>query len=120
MLSRWSVGVVLLFAILLLLLPSRDEKSLSRIGSASMLACTSDLRDAVEKQLLAGRTVTASFRNGCPDLIASLTLNEEGEMVITGNKHPVTMRLSPIEEDGKIRWSCQGKPEDRVTKFCKP
>lgn len=120
MLSRWLVGIILLFTILIMLLPGKDERSISRIGSASMLACTRDLRNQVEAQVVAEKPVTITFRNTCPDLIATLKLNERGEMTITGNKHPVRMKLYPVVANGKVRWSCYGEPVDRVTKLCKP
>lgn len=120
MLSRWIVGIVVLFVVLLMMLPSTDEYSVSRIGSASMLACSKDFRQQVASQVLANQPVSAKFNNTCPDLIASLTIDMSGNMVITGNKHPVVMRLKPEVENGKVRWSCQGDPADRVTKLCAP
>lgn len=120
MMSRWIVGVALLFGILLLMLPRTDEQSLSRIGSASMLVCTKDIRAQVASQILRGETVSVAFKNKCPDLIASLELNEQGDMVITGSKHPLEMRLTPVVEGGVVRWSCRGEPAESVTKLCKP
>ena len=120
MIGRWAVGVVLLFVILLSLLPSTDEQSLARIGSASMLACTKPLREQVAQQVLAGEPVSAVFNNDCPDLIAALELDERGGMVISGNKHAVTMRLQPLVEQGAVRWSCTGEPPESVTSLCRP
>lgn len=120
MISRWVVGVALLFGILLFMLPKTDEESVTKLGSASMLVCTKELREQVERQVLANAPVTAEFSNKCPDLIATLELDEGGGMVITGNKHPVTLTLRPVVEAGKVRWSCRGEPEGTVTKLCKP
>jgi hypothetical protein len=120
MLGRWLVGIILLFVILLMMLPSRDEQSLARIGSASMLACSRDFREKVASQVLEKTPVTVMFSNTCPDLITSIDVDMYGNMVIKGNKHPVTMRLRPVVENGRIRWSCKGEPEDRITKLCKP
>lgn len=120
MISRWVVGVVLLFGILLLTLPKRDEDSLSKIASASMLMCTLDFRERVAQQVLRGESVAVEFGNKCPDLIAALGVDERGEMVISGNKHPLKMTISPVVEGGKVRWSCRGEPAAAVTKLCKP
>lgn len=120
MMGRWVVGVILLFVILLMMLPDTDEESLSRIGSASMLACTKNIRTQIKEQLLHNEAVTTEHDVSCPDLIASLKVNERGQMVITGNKHKVTMQLSPVFENGKLRWSCTGKPAGSVTNLCKP
>lgn len=120
MLSRWVVGVVLLFGILLFMLPKTDEKSLSRIASTSMLACTKEVRQKVAQQVLRKDTVAVEFKNDCPELIASLEINDQGEMLIAGNKYTLTMRLTPVVEDGKVRWSCRGSPVEAVTKLCKP
>ena len=120
MMGRWVVGVILLFVILLMTLPDTDEKSLSRIGSASMLACTKDIRAQIGEQLLHNETVATEHKITCPDLITSLKVDERGRMVITGNKYKVTMQLSPVIESGKLRWSCTGEPADSVTNLCKP
>lgn len=120
MMGRWVVGVILLFVILLMMLPDTDEKSLSRIGSASMLVCTKDIRAQVGEQLLHDEAVATEHKIACPDLIASLEVNEQGQMFITGNKHKVTMELSPVIESGKLRWSCIGEPAGLVTNLCKP
>lgn len=120
MISRWVVGVVLLFGILLLMLPKTDEDSLSKIASASMLMCTLDFREHVAQQVIRGETVAVEFRNKCPDLIAALEVDELGEMVIAGNKHQLKMTIRPVVEEGKLRWSCRGEPAAAVTKLCKP
>ena len=120
MLSRWVVGVVLLFGILLFMLPKSDEQSLSRIASTSMLACTKELREQVAQQVLREESVEATFKNRCPELIANLETDPQGGVRITGNKHPLTMHLQPVVENGKVRWSCRGEPEGVVTKLCRP
>jgi len=119
MINRGVAGVILLFGILLLMLPKRDEASLAKIASGSMLMCTLDYREQVERQVLQGESVSVAFQNKCPDLIASLEVNAQGEMIITGNKHPLKMTLFPVVENGKIRWSCHGEPQASVTKLCK-
>jgi hypothetical protein len=120
MLSRWVAGVVVLFGILLFMLPRSDEQSLSRIASTSMLACTKELRKEAARQLLNEEAVEVEFKNNCPELIASLEIDGQGEMLVTGNRHPLTLRLHPVMENGKLRWSCHGDPPERVTKLCKP
>ena len=117
--SRWVVGVVLFFGILMMLLPKTDEKSLTKIASQSMLMCTKDFRERVAQKVIKGKAVAVEFRNTCPDLIASLEMDERGEMVITGNKHPLKMTLTPVVEGGKVRWSCHGEPAAAVTKLCR-
>lgn len=120
MISRWVVGVVLLFGILLMMLPDRDEKSLARIASTSMLMCTSEVRELVAAQVLNGDEVNGEFRNRCPDLIAVLEVGDTGEINISGNEHQLQMVLTPVVENGKVRWSCKGEPTDNITKLCKP
>lgn len=120
MITRWVVGVGLLFGILLLMLPNRDPESLSKIASASMLKCTADARKRVEQQVMRNEAVVAVFKNVCPDLIAHMEIGERGEMVITGNKYKLQMTLMPILEGGAVRWSCRGDPAAAVTKLCKP
>ena len=121
MIIRWVVGIVLLFGVLLLMLPRTDQESLTKIGSASMLMCTSHFRDEVARQLATHEPVVAvEFKNTCPDLIASLELGERGRVVITGNKYKVKMTLTPVREGGRVRWRCRGEPADAVTKLCKP
>lgn len=120
MVKRIIVGLVLLFGILLLTLPRTDDKSLAKIASGSILMCTKDFRKDVEQQVLRDEAVTVAFKNSCPDLIAKLEMDDAGEIVITGNKYPLTMTLSPVVENGKVRWSCSGEPAESVTKLCKP
>ncbi|MFP4611193.1 MAG: hypothetical protein ACLFQT_09240 [Thiohalophilus sp.] len=120
MISRWIVGVVLLFGVLLLMLPKSDEKTLSRIASASMLKCTQDFREQVARQVLRQDVVGVSFDNKCPDLIGSLEVDEQGGMVITGEAYSLRMNLIPMVEGEKVRWSCRGEPAAAVTRLCKP
>jgi len=47
MIYRWLIGVALLFAIMLLMWPNKGDKSVAKIASVSMLACTQDYRDQV-------------------------------------------------------------------------
>jgi hypothetical protein len=116
MISRWVVGVALLFGILLMMLPKRDEASLARIASQAMLMCTKDFRERVAQKVIGKEAVAVEFKNKCPDLVASLEMDERGEMVITGNRHQLKMRLTPIVGGGKVRWSCRGEPAAVVTK----
>lgn len=120
MIYRWLIGVVLLFAILLLMLPSKDEKSIAKIASASMLACTLDFREQVGLQLVKKEVVSAKFDNKCPNVISAVEVGEQGDIVITGKEHGLKLTLSPIMDSGKLRWSCHGVPDAAVTKLCKP
>lgn len=120
MIIRWVVGVVLLFGILLMMLPRTDEQSLARIASASMLMCTKDFREQVAQQVAGKKPVTAEFKNQCPGLIARLEVEEQGEVVIFGNKYALKMTLTPVAEGNKVRWSCRGEPQAFVAKLCKP
>lgn len=119
MIGRWVVGVALLFGILLMTLPKRDQASLARIASQSMLMCSKDFRERVAQQVLRQQAVAVEFENKCPDLIASLEVDEQGEMVIAGNTHPLKMTLTPVVEGGTVRWSCRGEPAAAVTKLCR-
>ncbi len=85
-----------------------------------MLACTKDIRAQVGEQLLHKEAVTTEHKTTCPELIASLKVNEQGQMLIIGNKYKVRMELAPVIENGKIRWSCTGTPAESVTNLCKP
>ena len=76
MIYRWLLGVVLLFAILLVLLPNKGEDSDARIASASMLACTLDFRERVGRQLAGKVAVTARFENKCRNVIAAVEVAE--------------------------------------------
>ena len=120
MMIRWVVGVALLFGVLLMMLPKTDEQSLARIASASMLMCTKDFREQLAQQVVSKEAVTAEFKNQCPDLIARLEMDEQGEVVIFGNKHALKMTLTPVVEENKVRWSCRGEPAASVAKLCKP
>lgn len=120
MIIRWVVGVALLFGILLVMLPKRDEASLARIASQAMLMCTQDFREQVAQKVINDGPVTVEFRNTCPDLVAALEMDARGEMVITGNRHPLKMTLTPVVAGGEVRWSCRGEPAAVVTKLCRP
>lgn len=120
MIYRWLIGVALLFAILLLMLPSKDEKSVAKIASASMLACTLDFREQVGLQLIRKEVISAKFENKCQNVIAAVEVGEQGGIVITGKEHGLKLTLSPIMDSGELRWSCQGVPAEAVTKLCKP
>jgi hypothetical protein len=119
MIGRWVVGVALLFGILLMTLPKRDEASLARIASQSMLMCSKDFRERVAQQVIRQEAVALEFENTCPDLIASLAVDQRGEMVIAGNRHPLKMTLTPVMEGGAVRWNCRGEPAAAVTKLCR-
>lgn len=120
MIYRWLVGVALLFAILLLMLPNKDEKSVAKIASASMLACTLEYRDQVGRQLVRKEAVTVQYDNKCQNLIAAVAVGERGDIVITGKEHQLKLILSPVVANDKVHWSCRGEPADAVTKLCKP
>lgn len=120
MIARWVVGVVLLFGILLFMLPKTDDESIAKIASASMLMCTQEVRKEVENRVINQEAIESEFSIKCPDLIATLELNEQGEIMITGKEHPLKMTLSPVLENGGVRWSCLGEPAEVVTKLCKP
>ncbi len=120
MISRWVVGVVLLFGVLLLMLPKSDEESLSRIASAAMLKCTQDYREQVAQQVLGQDVVDIEFDNKCPELIGSLEVDAQGGMVITGEAYSLRMNLTPVVEGETVRWSCRGEPAAAVTRLCKP
>lgn len=119
MIIRWVIGVGLLFGILLMTLPKRDEASLAKISSQAVLMCTKDFRGRVAQKLLQKEVVDVEFKNRCPDLIASLKMDERGEMVITGNKRQMKMTLTPVVEGGKVRWTCHGEPAALMTKLCR-
>lgn len=120
MMYRWLVGVTLLFAILLLMLPDKDEKSVAKIASASMLACTLDFRDQVGRQLVRKEAVTVKYENKCQNVIAAVEVSERGDIVIIGKEHQQKLTLKPIVANDKVHWSCRGEPSDGVTKLCKP
>ena len=120
MIYRWLIGVALLFAILLLMLPSKDEKSVARIASTSMLACTLDFRNQVGLQLIRKESVSVKFENKCQNVIAAVEVGERGDIVISGKELQLKLTLSPIIDNDKLRWSCQGEPVEAVTKLCKP
>lgn len=120
MIIRWVVGVALFFGVLIMLLPGTDEASRLRIASQAMLMCTQDFREQVAQQVIDEVPVTVEFRSTCPDLIASVAIDERGGMVIRGKRHPLTMTLTPVVEGGKARWSCRGEPAVAVTKLCRP
>ncbi|MDQ1314963.1 MAG: hypothetical protein QG662_1072 [Pseudomonadota bacterium] len=119
MIIRWIVGVALLFGILMMMLPKTDEKSLAKIASQSMLMCTKDFREHVARKVVQKEAVAVEFQNKCPDLIAWVEVDASGEMVIAGKKHPLKMTLSPVVEDGRVRWSCRGEPAASVTSLCR-
>lgn len=120
MIYRWLVGVVLLFAILLLMLPNKGDESVAKIASASMLACTLDFRVRVGTQLLRNEPITMKFDNKCQNVIAAVDVGERGDIVITGNEHQLKLTLSPVVDNDKVHWSCRGEPAGAVTKLCKP
>lgn len=120
MIYRWLVGVALLFAVLLLLLPNKGENTVAKITSASMLACTLDFRDQVGRQLVRKEAVAVKFENKCQNVIAAVEVGERGEIVITGKEHQLKLTLSPAVDNDKVRWSCYGEPAAAVTNLCKP
>jgi hypothetical protein len=120
MIYRWLLGVAVLFAILLLMLPNKGEHSEARIASASMLACTLEFRDRVGLQLARKETVTKEFKNKCPNVIAAVEVGEQGDIVIIGTQHQLKLTLSPVLDNDKVHWSCRGEPAAAVTKLCRP
>ena len=120
MIYRWLIGVVLLFAILLLLLPNKGEKSDAKIASASMLACTLNYRDQVGRQLLKKESITVRYENQCQNVIASVKVDERGEIVILGTAHQLKLILSPEVSNDTLHWRCRGEPAEAVTRLCKP
>lgn len=118
MIVRWVVGVVLLFGILLLMLPDRDEQTLARIASASMLVCTAELREAVAEHLQQGEGAIPAFDNPCPDLLAELDVSEQGVITLRGLSHPLSMVLEPEFIGSEARWRCHGEPEEWITRLC--
>lgn len=120
MIKRMIIAVVVIFGVLLLMLPKTDDTSKKKMASAGMLMCSNDFRKAVAQRLLRGDALDLEFSNSCPNLIAALTLDEEGVITLRGAKHGVTLVLSPRTEGGAVRWSCRGEPAQLVPKLCKP
>jgi hypothetical protein len=120
MIYRWLIGVALLFAILLLLLPNKGENSDAKIASASMLACTLNYRDQVGRQLIRKEAVAVKYENKCQNVIAAVEVGERGEIVITGKEYQLKLTLSPVVDNDKVHWRCHGEPAAAVTKLCKP
>jgi len=104
----------------LLMLPNKDENSVAKIASASMLACTLDFRDQVGLQLVRKETVAVKFVNKCQNIIAAVEVSERGDIAISGKEHQLKLTLSPVVGNDKVRWSCHGEPAAAVTKLCKP
>lgn len=120
MIKRMLVAVTILFAVLLFMLPKTDDASKKKMASAAMLMCSNDFRKAVADQLQNKKENILKFDNRCPELIANLNVNDEGEITLIGAKHGLQIVLTPIEESTGIRWSCKGQPADAITKLCKP
>jgi hypothetical protein len=120
MIKRMTVGTFILFAVLLFMLPRTDDDSKKKMASAAMLMCSTDFRKTVADQMLRGDLIELRFTNSCPDLIAALNVDEEGVIRLQGAKHGISMELTPSVEAGAVRWRCQGKPAQAITKLCKP
>lgn len=119
MFGRIIVSITLLFVILLVTLPDSDEKSKSKIASASMLMCSKEFRSDVAAQLEKEGEVKLRFDNKCPGLIDELHVDMDGVMVISNHEHNIKMTLRPVVEEATVLWSCRGEPQERVTAFCK-
>lgn len=120
MIRRMIVAVAILFAVLLLMLPSTDEASKKKMASAAMLMCSNDYRQRLAGQLQQDESPMPAFDNSCPELIAAVTLGEDGEMTLHGAQYGIVMVLTPLIEEGEVRWRCRGEPAEAITKLCKP
>ena len=113
----------MLFAVLLLLLPKTDDVSKKKMVSAAMLMCSKDFRKQVVEQLHSaepGELGELPFNNSCPNLIASVDVDEAGKITLRGSQHGIRMVLTPKIASGNVRWSCQGQPAEIITPLCKP
>lgn len=120
MIKRMIVGVAILFAILLVMLPKTDETSKKKMASASMLLCTRDYRAAIAERLRRHEALDLEFDNKCPTLVSGLELGEEGKLTLHNKTYGLTIVLAPLMENGAVRWSCLGKPAGLITSLCKP
>lgn len=120
MIKRMIIGVTILFAVLLLMLPKTDDASKRKMASAAMLMCSNDFRKAVAEQVRRAEEINRVFHNTCPKLIAGLDVDESGEVTLRGAQHGVTMVLTPVMEHGELRWSCRGEPAAAIASLCKP
>ena len=120
MIKRMIVATFLIFAVLLFMLPRTDDESKRKMASAAMLMCSNEFRSAVAAQLQAQQTPSARFDNRCPDLIATLSVDEEGGITLRGAQHNIEMKLTPRIDGGVVRWGCRGTPAQSITKLCKP
>lgn len=120
MIQRIIISIAVLFGVLIFLLPKPDEAGKQRMPSAAMLVCSKEFRQAVVEQLRGGDGVMPAFNNTCPELIHTIETDETGEITIHGAQHDIVISLSPVFEDDKVRWSCQGTPEAFITRLCKP
>lgn len=119
MIKRMIVGVAILFAILLFMLPKTDESSKKKMASASMLLCTRDYRTAIAAQLAHHQTVDLVFDNKCPALISGVEVSEEGALTLYNKSYGLVLMLTPMIEKGQVRWSCHGEPATQITSLCK-
>ncbi|MEN8170451.1 MAG: hypothetical protein ABFS08_09535 [Pseudomonadota bacterium] len=119
MIKRMIIGVVILFAVLLLMLPKTDDASKKKMASASMLMCTQNFRAAVADQITHDVDIDQVFDNKCPDLISELEVDELGVILISSTKHQLSITLTPVLEGKQIRWSCRGEPAESITSLCK-
>ncbi len=120
MIKRMIIAVVILFAVLLFMLPKTDDASKKKMASAAMLMCSNDFRKAVADHLHNKKEGFPKFDNRCPELIAKISVDDEGTINLIGAKHGLHIVLTPIEVSTGIRWSCHGQPAEAITKLCKP
>ena len=120
MIKRMLIAVIILFGVLLMMLPKTDGAAKKKMASAAMLMCSNDFRKEVAALVQRDEVVQLRFNNSCPELIAALEVDEEGEITLHGAQHGIVMVLTPVDEPGGIRWSCHGEPLDALSKLCKP
>ncbi len=120
MIGRMLIGTILLFGILLLSLPKRDDASLKKIASGSMLMCTQAFRQAVSQRLLADESPEGvAFDGHCPELVSSLSVDEEGVVELYNTRDGLHLTLTPVKMGQGYIWSCVGTPKTLITGLCK-
>jgi hypothetical protein len=112
------IGIATLVGILLLSLPDADDIPEEKMTSISMAMCLADIKIDIRKHIEQGKSPLSAYENPCPELVNELNVTTTGTIEARNSKQGIRLTFVPVNNNGRVRWSCSGTPVQFVPRAC--
>ena len=112
------IGIALLVGLLLLSLPDAEDIPEEKMTSISMAMCLADIKIDIRKKLEQEQAIIAQYQTRCPHVIDELKVSRTGHIEAYNEQKKIRLSFVPVWRDGKVSWTCTGKPAQFVPRAC--